>query len=259
MPLQLGIGIITYNRQAHVEHTLNQIAIHTRYPFVTVAVADDGSTDGTLDMLQARNTMRVTGTNMGAIWNKNRALFLLMELCRCDIVVLLEDDAFPAAESWEMEWMNAALRWGHANLAGEWMQKHFLSGSGTAEDPILSTAVTAQCSVFSREALLFGGYFDPRFKGYGHGHVEHSRRMVRVGYGGVDEKHEGQWRTVFKLLFGGIKVAETKSFFNREQAERNLTVAKEAFSDYHYRAPWQNEDEMKQFREEMRSATPRVL
>ncbi len=260
MPLQVGIGVATYNRRNILAATLDHIHHHTKYPFVSVAVADDGSTDGTMEMLQSRNITAVTGRNMGIAWNKNRALFLLTELLRCDIVILLEDDLFPASDNWELEWIKAALQWGHANLAGDWMTENFLSGAGTLEDPIRSKAVTAQCSVYSREALLFGGYFDPRFRGYGHEHVEHSRRMVRVGYGGREETMpDGHSQTVFLLLRGAIRFAPAPSTFNQEQVDRNLERAQEAFFDFSYRAPWRNEEEMAQFREEMRNATPRVL
>jgi len=260
MPLQVGIGVATYNRCDVLAATLEHIAQHTKYPFVSLAVSDDGSTDGTMDMLRQRGVLAVTGQNMGIAWNKNRVLFLLTELLRCDLVILLEDDSYPGVDSWEQDWMKAALKWGHAGLAGEWMTKDFLSGTGTPDDPIRSKAVTAQCSVYSREALLFGGYFDPRFRGYGHEHVEHSRRLVRCGYGGNEEKMpDGRWQTVFLLLRGGVQFAPAPTTFNQEQVDRNFAVAQKLFFEFHYRAPWSNEEEMQQFRSEMRNATPRVL
>jgi glycosyltransferase involved in cell wall biosynthesis len=260
MPLQLGIGIVTYNRRNLLAETLDHIGRHTKYPFAKVAVADDGSTDGTPDMLRDRNVTTVTGRNMGVAWNKNRALFLLSELVRCDIIVLLEDDSFPAQDNWELEWMNAAVRWGHANVATDWMGETFLSGAGTLNDPVLSTGVSAQCSVYSREALLFGGYFDPRFRGYGHEHVEHSYRLARVGYGGTEEQlPNGRRQMVFRLLRGGIRFATAPSTFDQAQVDRNLALCQELFFDYSYRNPWRDENEMQQFREELRATTPRVL
>jgi glycosyltransferase involved in cell wall biosynthesis len=260
MPLHLGIGVITYNRQNVLAETLDRIQSHTKYPFTSIAVADDGSTDGTMEMLQARNTPAVGGRNMGIAWNKNRALFLLAELLRSDIVILLEDDAYPNRDSWELEWMNAALRWGHVNLAGEWMREGFVGGAGTLDDPVRSTLVTANCAAFSREALLFGGYFDARFRGYGHEHVEHSGRLVRNGYGGADEASpDGSRRRLFYLIWGGIHLSGAPSHFNQEQVDRNLLLARDLFVDRSYRAPWSNEAEMAQFRDEMRSARPRVL
>ncbi len=255
-PLLLGIGIITYNRQAILAETLDRVLLHTKHPHTIIAVADDGSTDGTLDLLRARQVLTVTGRNMSVAWNKNRALFLLSELLRCDVVVLLEDDAYPAQDQWELEWMRAAVRLGHANVAGQWLREHFVSGTGTAEDPIVSRRVTAQCAVFSREALLFGGYFDSRFHGYGHEHVEHTRRLIRMGYGGVDQSD-----TLFHLLSGGLGYHNTQSSFDgkTEQAEMNRQMADILFGDFGYRAPWRNEAEAKQFRDEMRGTFPRAV
>jgi hypothetical protein len=254
--LLLGIGIVTYNRRPILSETLDRVLLHTKHKRTVVAVADDGSTDGTLDMLRARQVLTVTGRNMSIAWNKNRALFLLSELLRCDVVVLLEDDAYPSRDHWEIEWMNAAVRWGHANVAGQWLKEHFVAGAGTSEDPILSKRITAQCAVFSREALLFGGYFDSRFRGYGHEHVEHSRRLIRLGYGGIDQ-HDA----LFNLLWGGLSYHNVQSTFDgkMEQVEQNRQLAHELFSDFGYRAPWRNEDEAKQLRDEMRHSFPRAV
>jgi hypothetical protein len=259
-PLQLGIGIVTYNRKDILADTLDHIMRHTKFPTSAVVVADDGSTDGTLDMLRARQVPTVAGRNMGIAWNKNRVLFALTELLRCDIVILLEDDSYPVRDNWEREWMDAALRWGHVNIAGEWLRSYFVSGAGTAADPILSIRLTAQCAVFSREAILFGGYFDSRFRGYGHEHVEHSRRMVRMGYGGRDQPVEGQLTTLYSLIWGGIEFHPMRnSWFNADEAERNLQLAQQVMMEQTYRAPWQNEIEARQFRDEMRGAFPRPL
>ncbi|HVC59063.1 MAG TPA: glycosyltransferase family 2 protein [Acetobacteraceae bacterium] len=262
-PLLLGIGIVTYNRRPILSETLDRVLRHTRHPRTIVAVADDGSTDGTLDMLRERQVLTVTGRNMSIAWNKNRALFLLSELLRCDVVVLLEDDAYPSQDHWEVEWMNAAIRWGHANVAGRWLQEYFVPGNaaGTADDPIHSDRITAQCAVFSREALLFGGYFDTRFREYGHEHVEHTRRLLRLGYGGTEGPVNGRSGPLFKLLWGSINyhlvpsVVEAKD----EQAERNRVVAQSLFGDFSYRAPWRNEDEARQLRDEMRHSFPRAV
>ncbi len=257
-PLLLGIGIVTYNRRSILSETLDRVQQHTRHPRTIVAVADDGSTDGTLDMLRARQVLTVTGRNMSIAWNKNRALFLLSELLRCDVVVLLEDDAYPARDHWEIEWMNAAVRWGHANVAGQWLKEHFVAGAGTVEDPIHSPRITAQCAVFSREALLFGGYFDTRFREYGHEHVEHTRRLLRLGYGGTEGPVNGHPGPLFKLLWGGIGFHQVPSVVEAKeaQAERNRVLAQALFGDFSYRAPWRDEAEARQLREEMRHSFP---
>lgn len=259
MPLQLGIGIATHNRCHQLERTLGHLGRHTKYGFVSVAVADDGSTDATLEMLRDRNVLTVTGHRMGAAWNGNRALFLLSELQRCDIVILLQDDCHPGQDEWELAWMNAALHWGHAGFAADRLQPTFLSGSGTVEDPVRSVQIGDECAVYSREALLFGGYFDPRFHGRGPARLEHANRLARAGYGGAEEETPDGRHTVFKLLHGGIRVAAGGSAPEPADADGEHALYQTLLFDDSYRSPWFGEEQMRQFRDEMRAVTPRVL
>jgi hypothetical protein len=122
------------------------------------------------------------------------------------------------------------------------------------DDPVLSSNVTAQCAAYSRAALSFGGYFDPRFKGYGHEHVEHTRRLVRVGYGGTDEWVDGGERVTYKLIKGDVTEVSSKSYYVAAQEERNLELARGIMGVQGYRAPWGLDDEMRQFRSETESA-----
>jgi Glycosyl transferase family 2 len=251
MSFSVGIGIVTYNRKDIVAATIERVRALTRERNAALVVADDGSTDGTLEMLRAMDVPVVTGPNMGIAWNKNRALFLLAEKLACETVILLEDDTRPGRPGWEAQWIMAARRWGHINYAGDWMQQDFIAGSGTAEDPVQSTQVTAQCAAYSRAALAYAGYFDPRFTGYGHEHVEHTRRMIRLGYGGGEEQRDGAERVIFHLMTGDIIVVPTPSHGDGAQVERNLQLARHLMAEQGYRAPWCDDSQLRQFRSEI--------
>jgi glycosyltransferase involved in cell wall biosynthesis len=253
MSARVGIGIITYNRRDVAAETVARVRAHTAPPFALV-VADDGSEDGTADLMQSQNVTVVTGRNMGVAWNKNRALFLLAAIVQCDVVILLEDDSFPTHDGWAEEWVLASQRWGHVNLAGEWFRDSFLKGTGTADDPILSKDVSGQCSGFSRTALLYGGYFDSRFRGYGHGHVEHTRRLLRVGYGGTYEDIAGEVRPIYKLLKCNIEVTNPPTFLNASDSDRNWLLSRQLLFEEAYRMPWRDDAELAQFRAEMQAA-----
>jgi GT2 family glycosyltransferase len=242
--LTLGIGIVTYNRRAIVRETVEAVRRLTRHVPSMLVVADDGSIDQTQDLLRLMGVPYITGTNMGVAWNKNRALYLLNARLRCDVTILLEDDTFPTGVGWELPWIEAAQKFGHANYAGDWLQPYFLSGIGSPESPILANVVSAQCSAFSAEALEKAGYFDSRFRGYGHEHVEHSSRLVRFGYGGTaDAKGHVTW----SLIRSQLTIAQTASFINHEDVSRNLSIAHELMADQTYRAPWRNDKELAQF------------
>jgi glycosyltransferase involved in cell wall biosynthesis len=254
MSFSVGIGIATYNRKSILSDTIDRVRTFTRQPGAALVVADDGSDDGTQEMLRDKQVPMITGVNMGIAWNKNRALFLLSHMLGCETVILLEDDTQPDGPGWETEWMRGARRWGHVNLAADWVREHFLSGTGTAEDPVRCTMVTAQCSAFSWNAVSFGGYFDPRFRGYGHEHVDHTRRLVRVGYGGVDERSGDQERVQYYLIKGDLTVVSSRSHFDDAQVQENLQLAQQTMGQQHYRAPWGDDTQLRQFRAEIESS-----
>jgi hypothetical protein len=249
-----GIGIVTYNRKEIVADTIGQVRAYTRCPDAALLVADDGSTDGTTALLETMQVPVVTGVNRGVAWNKNRALFLLSHLLGCQTVILLEDDARPNQPAWENAWIQAARQWGHVNYAAEWMRPHFVAGSGTAADPFQSNRVTAQCAAYSTTALTYAGYFDPHFRGYGHGHVEHTRRLIRAGYGGTDTPVNEQECVLYKMISGGVTVVSSESHFDPDQEERNLRLAMQLIAQQGYRSPWSDDSEMRQFRSEIESA-----
>jgi glycosyltransferase involved in cell wall biosynthesis len=251
MLVRLGIGIITYNRCALLASTIEAVRRYTRHDDCLLVIADDGSTDNTLALARRKQVQVISGINMGIAWNKNRALYSLAYMLRCDNVILLEDDVHPTQAGWEQEWISAAQRHGHVNYAGAWFSDAFISGVGTAEDPILSRQTTGQCASYSSEAVGYAGYYDSRFHGYGHEHVEHTARMVRCGYGGVACDIDGKKTVLFKLLRGALNIVDTPSFANESDVTRNLEVANQIMGDETYRAPWRNQTEMRQFRSEI--------
>lgn len=251
---RVGIGVVTCNRQDILRDTIQAVRAHTRRDAVDLLVADDGSADGTAAMLHDLDVPVVTGPNRGVAWNKNRALFLLAQVQRCDVVILLEDDTLPDRPGWEEAWIEAARGWGHVNFAGGWLASHFVSGQGTPDNPFMSKVVTAQCAAYARCALDWGGYFDPRFHGFGHEHVEHSVRLIRAGYGGTNLPVDGRKQVLFALIRGDVTARPAVSHENPEQMARNLAIAPEAMADRSYRVPWRDEQERDQFRAEIETA-----
>jgi glycosyltransferase involved in cell wall biosynthesis len=244
-----GIAIVTYNRVSRLRETIEHLRNKTSSS-VQLIVSDDGSTDGTLDFLKGENIPHIVGQNRGVCWNKNRGLFFLANMIGCDAVILIEDDTRPNKEGWETDWFEAAQDWGHVNFAGPWFAERFESGAGSVSDPVLCPVISGQCCAYSREALAFVGYLDPRFKGYGHGHAEHSKRLIRAGYGGSYQSGRPQ----FRLLKSDLHVEAAESFKNPEDLARNATLAKELANEPLYRSPWANDAEMEIFRTEMKSA-----
>lgn len=247
----LGIGIVTYNRRDLLLGTIGRVLCHTRTPFRLV-VADDGSTDGTVEAVRDLCIPVVTGANSGVAWNKNRALFALRG---CDPVILLEDDIRPSAPGWESPLVEGARRWGHVNLAGDWVDHAYVSGAGTPDDPILATQTGGPCSAFSAEALAWVGYLDTRFKGYGYEHVEHTLRFMRLGYGGVRRPLNGEPTLLFMLIRTALEMMPSPSSADPDQAAGNLALCRELFAEPTYRHAWRDDAEMERLRAEIMSVS----
>jgi glycosyltransferase involved in cell wall biosynthesis len=221
----------------------------------SLVVADDGSRDETATVCARYQVARVTGKNMGIAWNKNRALFFLHHVLECDVVILFEDDCHPNQANWQSDWVVAAQKWGHINFAGEWFRDQVIEGSGTADQPFLSTSVSGQCTAFSRAALSVCGYLDSRFKSYGYEHAEHSGRLVRSGFGGeMRMAKRGEIDPHFYLLKADFTMVPNKSHSNDQSAASNWAAWEKMYGDPAYRYPWRTKDELRQFRQEMARA-----
>lgn len=246
---RLGIGITTYNRAGSLARTLESVARHTATPHA-LFVADDGSRDDTAALLRRLRVPHLSAPNRGVAWNKNRVLFHLHEVARCDVVILLEDDTVPQRDGWEAPWIEAARRWGHANFAGEWFADRFVSGAGTPEDPVLSPDISGQCVSFSRAALRTVGYMDTRFGRYGYEHCDHSERMLAAGFGGKAAEPP-----LYYLLRSELAVDASDTGDYRDELDRNALIYMQVKQSRRgHRWPWRTWGEMRRFLDELRRA-----
>ncbi len=229
--MKLAIGVVTYNRRAALEGCLAAVAGFTREPHALV-VADDGSTDGTSELLRGRR--HVTGENRGLGWNRNRALYWMMTRTTATHFLILEDDCWPCEPGWEREWMAGIERWGHLTTA--W-SPGIVSGAGTAESPFLSVACGTQCVGVSRAAVLNVGYSDSRFlPPYGHEDTEWRWRF-------------GRWNLTIDGnatlgLHCGVEVKDFGTYFHADAVKANGQMLEEIRHELPlYRHPWRTTEE----------------
>ena len=248
--VSLGIGVTTYNRSSILMETLQAIQELTQTAF-HLAVCDDGSTDDTIERCNmVPGLSLICGSNRGVAWNKNRALFYLHQIKKCNVIILLEDDTRPVRHGWEIEWILATLIHGHINYGPHWFP-NLSGGNGSWHLPYQGDILSGQCSGFSDEALNFVGYLDTRFGRYGHEHVEHTLRMIRAGYGGIDR---GGSLAKFFLLDGNLEVANSKSSHTPTSVAENGEVFKSIWNESIHRWAWRSDDEMETLRNEMDAA-----
>lgn len=173
-----GIGVITYNRVASLRVCLDTVRRHTRTAHKLV-VADDGSTDATLEWCRSHGVEVFTGPNLGIAGNKNRALLALQG---CDPIFLLEDDVRLLKSAWELQYIMASKATAEQHFlfnrrrdSGDVMEQ--LSGYFI----IYHRTSNGFMMFMTRRVLDKVGGFDLRFGRYGFEHYDFTYRVWRAG------------------------------------------------------------------------------
>jgi hypothetical protein len=213
-------------------------------PGYELIICDDGSADGTPAALAAEGIKLIGGAPRGIAWNKNRGLYYLLNVRRCDVVLLLDDDVVPIAPAWEREWVEAAWRNGHVNFALPAFQSSVVAGACSGAEPGLAATIPGCALAFSRIALAQIGYLDVRFGRYGHEHSDFSLRALRAGFGGIKVQKEGWNAPYFYVMSGGIEILPATTSGTQEELEVNGRLLHELADDPIYRHAWLN-DEMR--------------
>ena len=250
--VKLGIGVVTYNRKEDLKRTVKHLQKFTSTTCELV-VADDGSKDGTSDWCKESGVKVLSGPNKGVVRNKNRALYYLKDIAKCDVVLLIEDDCHPITPGWEKDWIIATILWGHINFAHQRILNRdgaVISGNGSSISPYLCKLVTGQCTGCSSEALNKVGYLDPRFSGYGFGHVEWTERFIAHDYNGL-----GTQQKIFPAINHGLKSDDAPTFKDENQLSKNKLLKQSMSGDVSYRLPWANDAEKNEFLSELGKET----
>ncbi|NHN88434.1 glycosyltransferase family 2 protein [Acetobacter conturbans] len=251
--IKVGVGITTYNRSSVIAETIENLRSNAFLP-LEIFISDDGSTDGTPDVLAGiKNICWLSEQNRGIAWNKNRTLFYLQQIAQCDVILLIEDDVRATGPDWDIGWVLATLIHHHINYAPDWYPSTF-PGQAVWNHPLESEILTGQCSGFTRTALNYVGYLDSRFRQYGHEHVEHTMRMIRAGYGGTLLK-EGTRDCRFLSINNGLTVLDSESSGNPEAIRENGIIFDAIWNESIYRQAWRTDEQMKTLRSEMEKIT----
>jgi glycosyltransferase involved in cell wall biosynthesis len=247
--LTVGIGVITYNRIDLVKNSVTKINEFTTGKY-NLMVADDGSNDGTAEWCSNNAIYCTSGKNKGVVWNKNRALYYLNSVLKCDVTIILEDDCFPLAKGWQASWALSAILWGHVNFAHNRIIKKpgaLVSGDGSYLSPFIAKLVTGQCTSCSAAAIEHVGYLNSRFVGYGAGHVEWTEKFVYHGYNGL----RGEVAHVFPAINQGLVSEDAPTYKDQAQLERNKRLKKSLKKDTSFKLPWRNMVEKTEFLREI--------
>lgn len=239
--MKVGIGITTYNRKNNLRATLKGI-FETSKPDIVV-VSDDGSTDGTHELRdEFPNVIWLFNENGGIARNKNRLLFRLFAIERCDVVFLMEDDVVPVEKNWLIRWTATTNAYNHVNMRFPWMSEP-ICGLGASPSPWVSRDLTCQIMGLTSKAWRRCGYMDPRFTGYGYEHIEYSRRLARENMGGwyLAEEDEFQFICLSDEMFRVDHNVMTTG--SPEKISEAFEVLKLTTEDVGYKDGWTNQSE----------------
>jgi len=171
LPL-VSIIIPCYNSQAFLKDAIAS-AVNQSYSHVEIIVIDDGSTDGSLEIIKSfgEQVRWETGKNQGAPLARNRGI----ELARGEYIKFLDaDDVLlpdclktQLTQIQQLQPQQQAIVYGDAvwvNQYGQPIPSYPLTGRQPEQDPIahiLSHSPLTSCPLHKREYLLAIGGFDP--------------------------------------------------------------------------------------------------
>lgn len=263
---KLAVGVINYNRCDLLENLLVSM-IENGLSDVDLIVADDGSTDHSIEVCKKLGINYITGINSGIAWNKNRALYYLMNKSASSNILLIENDCVILDPNWSLLWASAIEKWGHINcihpsnyqeVLTNGSSTEIISGSGAINDPYLSKRISGICIGSRRDAINKVGYIDTRFKGYGHEHSEWTLRFRRIGLGFKKVSVDNQIVKANLMISGGVTAKEVPSSSDKSSISTNRIVMDECKADVTYRHPWRDDSERLKLIKEFEEAVMRA-
>lgn len=240
---KIGIGIVTYNRLSVLKETIDKVLQYTKTKKYALLVADDGSTDGTIDYLKEKKIAFITGENKGVCTNKNRILYHLKDY---DFIYIIEDDIFPIKDNWENLYIDAIkeskIQYFSRTLTS-WDQPNKRHKTELLKDPPIqngkftyleSTGCPGQLYIITKEILQKVGGLSLEFKGYGYGHGDWTYRIKKMGFTGKKYIYRQidvlEARNAFKTLNTETVTEEKKK---EEELKKNLKIKYHRKNLYH--------------------------
>lgn len=192
------LAITTYNRIAFLKACISSWnkTKSSKVKWVLI-IADDGSTDGTLEFL---NSLKITNVQITIIKNQRlgvhqqvNTILKAIEKFEYDFGFKIDDDITFLREGWDFLYYNQAINTGCHHLVfceKKWEEKLQLS------NPLIKNKLVGNSTLlniqgcfytFSKEMINKIGYFDIENFGFrGMGHIDFTARACRSGYNQIN-------------------------------------------------------------------------
>ena len=200
--MKLFHGIVTYNRLDYLKmHIESWIKTHDTSHEWRLVIADDGSTDGTVEYL---NQLKIAGVTISVIFNSRRGPHhqvntLLLECSKqpFDMAFIAEDDTYFIRSGWDNLYADAINLSGYQHLCyfnKQWVLNQYgvTFHESTKSTLLPDKKVQSQVSAFpsmgcfwtvTPDVLTNVGYFDLQNLGVsGNGHTDYTIRCCKAGF-----------------------------------------------------------------------------
>lgn len=189
------LGVSTLNRQKYLRRFIESfVATFDRSHEWTLVVADDGSTDGTLDYLRSLAiedcTVVVVENAHVTIAGQTNSILAITLLVAPDVAFKADDDVFFTAKGWDNLYAQASSASGTSHLIyhnREWKTPVHDVNEGPLHSSVPVLDTMGCFFSFTPQLIEEIGYFDERnFPIRGHAHIDWSMRAARAGFNNID-------------------------------------------------------------------------
>ena len=178
--MNIGIGIPTYNRLESLKRLVDEIEGYCELPY-DLYISIDGSIDGTLPWVIENNYEFHFQENKGICHVKNAILRRFQDY---DYFFIVEDDVHIFKSGVFKLYVDAIKAFGihHFNFLTPKQRVPLRPNETINGITVLYSRLLGGCfSTFTKEVVSKVGAFNPKYIGYGHGHTNHTRRVMRAG------------------------------------------------------------------------------
>ncbi len=190
------LAITTFNRSHFLNKLINSF-VATATSKWQIIIADDGSTDGTLDyigQLQIPNIpITVIKNNRQGVHHQFNTIVKELEKLNFDYCFKCDDDIEFIKPGWEQLYIDAIEKTGYDHLSHfetNWRSKKNL------EKPVIQDDLISYCNAKDVQGAYFTltpkvlkqvGYLDTKNLGFrGVGHIDYTMRACRAGFNNID-------------------------------------------------------------------------
>jgi len=185
------LAITTYNRCAYLRQCI-KTWVDTRSPDVSwrLIVADDGSTDSTLNFISSLHipdtTIDIIKNNRDGVHHQTNTILKCLDNSKFDLCFKVDDDVYFEYPSWDMLYYKAILDSGYEHLClydPTWKHAKTKVDHGALVGLTDATSVMGCFFTLTQNIINKVGFFDTKqFGKSGLGHTDYTARCCRAGF-----------------------------------------------------------------------------